>query len=434
MKTYRYLSIVALSLMGAMMIGCSKSDIDESDQSASNDNIVTLTTTVGFDEGDEATKALTSGGVKTFAAGDQIAVVYTNKSNSTAKVISNALTSEKIASHRRSAGFTLSLTNPKESGSVKYIYPASMANSDGSINYDALYSTQHGTLDSLASYFDLAVYEGTMTENAELPSGVCTLSNQLAILAITLKDKNGSNEITSSITGMTITDGTYTYTVTRTAAAGPIYVAIRPTSSASITVTASDGTKNYTKSLTSKSYASGKLYNVSWRMTEASTGITGSINSVICTDGSTYSSVAEAKNAGKTAVAKIVYLGSDTGHDTYKNGLALALSDISSRTWSKAKSACTARNKNSNYAVSGAYWMLPSKDQWDTMINAAGGFIILRSSFSSVGGKNLQQTTYWSSTQYNIDNRKAWTFLFSMGGWSGITKTLSKDTRACLVF
>ncbi len=65
---------------------------------------------------------------------------------------------------------------------------------------------------------------------------------------------------------MTLSDGTNSYTISRSAAEGPIYAAIRPTSDATITVTATDGSTNYTKSLTGKTYAADNGYNVSWKM------------------------------------------------------------------------------------------------------------------------------------------------------------------------
>jgi hypothetical protein len=49
-------------------------------------------------------------------------------------------------------------------------------------------------------------------------------------------------------------------------------VAIRPTSSATINITATDGTTYYTKSLTGKTYEANNGYNVSWRMTELPEG------------------------------------------------------------------------------------------------------------------------------------------------------------------
>ncbi len=48
-KTFRFLSLAALTFMGAVMTGCSSDNniIDEPQQPANKDNIVTLTTTDG---------------------------------------------------------------------------------------------------------------------------------------------------------------------------------------------------------------------------------------------------------------------------------------------------------------------------------------------------------------------------------------------------
>ena len=77
---------------------------------------------------------------------------------------------------------------------------------------------------------------------------------------------------------MTISDGTNTYAVSRSAAAGPIYVAIQPTSSATIYVTATDGTNEYGKTLTTKTYEAGNGYPVTWNMTELEKVVWNSTN------------------------------------------------------------------------------------------------------------------------------------------------------------
>ena len=266
--------MAVLAVVGAITVGCSSDDSfteGTPQQPTNTDNIVTLTTTVGFDEEGAAargaTRALAADGTKTFAAGDKIAVVYTNTSNAIVKAESNALTTNDITNSGKKASFTVTLTNPKANGSVKYIYPAAMAKADGSVNYDAL-ATQDGTLASLGSNLDLATYDGTLTENAGLPTST-TLTNQLAILAMTLKNIDGTNDITGSTTFASVSDGTNSYAVTRTAAAGPIYVAIRPVSAKNIFVTAIAGTKYYVKSLNSKTYPANNGYNVSWRMSLA---------------------------------------------------------------------------------------------------------------------------------------------------------------------
>ena len=266
-KTMRFLSMAALALVGAVTVGCSSDDntIDTPQQPAKN--VVTLTTTVSLDGGAQ-TRALTSGGVKTFAEGEQIALVYQNTNNETVKAVSAALADGDITNEGKSATFTFELTDPDRLQNVTYIYPAAMAKADGTVNYDAL-ATQNGTLATLSSTLDLATHSAAWNAGS-LPAA--TLENQLAILALTLKNSTGSSTITSGLPQVTVSDGTNTYTVTPTSSTfgtDVIYVAIRPTSSADISVTATTGTTNYTKSLTGKTYAAGNGYSVSWKMTEA---------------------------------------------------------------------------------------------------------------------------------------------------------------------
>ena len=266
LKTTRFLSLAALALVGAMMTGCS-SDDNIIDEQQPKGNVVTLTTTVNFD--DATTRALAIDYTdktlaKTFAEGDKIAVVYQNTSGTTVKAETEALTADDLANGGKSATFTVTLTDPKQNGSVKYIYPAAMAGT-ADVDFTKL-GTQDGTLATIASSLDLATYEGTLTDAATLPASP-SLENGLSIVAFTLKDADGTNDITSTITGMTVSDGTNTYTVNRTAAAGPIYVAIQPTASANIEYTATDdGITNYTKAVTGKTYAAGQFYQLGLRM------------------------------------------------------------------------------------------------------------------------------------------------------------------------
>ena len=266
MKTMKkYLSMAALALVGAVMTGCSNDDNYQ--QPENKNNLVTLTTTVSLDGG-ATTRALTAGGVKTFAVGETMAIYYWKKNNDHVKAVSAPLTAGNITNGGKSATFTFTLDNPYKDMSVSYVYPAAMANADFTPNYDALYNNQDGTLATLASNFDFCTRSGAWVGD-NLPS--LTLVNQLAILAITLKNSDGSSDITSSITGLTLSDGTNTYNITGKDADGHIYAAIRPTTGATINVTATDGSKNYGKTLaTTKTYAAGNGYNVTWNMTDAS--------------------------------------------------------------------------------------------------------------------------------------------------------------------
>lgn len=273
-KTMRYLSMAALALVGAMMTGCSSDDFE----SQPAKNVITVTTTVDLDDND-ATRSLSWDGStmnKTFAVGEKLSLKYEKDGGGTAKVESAALTAGNITNEGKKATFTFTITDPKSNGAVSYVYPAAMADDNGDPDYTKL-ATQDGTLASIAANLDLATSAGSMT-GTDLPH--LALANQLAICAFTLKDGKGtadkSDDVdeTSNITGMTLNDGTNTYAVTRTAVAGPIYVAIRPTSSANISYTATNGVNFYEKNVTNKTYAANHLYPLGLLMTKSYDGLT----------------------------------------------------------------------------------------------------------------------------------------------------------------
>jgi hypothetical protein len=263
-----YFNIAVLALASVIAIGCSK-DSEDSVQTPVTDipKTVTLTTTISLGgESNARTRALTDGGVKTFAVGDQIAVIYTHTSDKQVKAVSNALAAGNITVDGKSATFTVTLTSPK-AGSVDYIYPASMAKDDGTINYSTL-CMQDGTLASLASKLDCAKGTGIMTESGgvfTLPA-IDYLDNQFAICKFNIKNSGGT-DITSSITGLTLTDGTNTYTVSREATAGPIYVAMQPVSSdKTLSFVANSTSNSYYKSVKGKALAAGDMVPVNLTM------------------------------------------------------------------------------------------------------------------------------------------------------------------------
>ena len=266
--------MAALVFMGAITTGCSTEDDSKSlDQPASK--TVTLTTTISMD-GSATTRALTEEGVKTFDEGEQIAVIYTNTSSERVKAVSNALVAGDITNSGKTAKITVTLENPV-AGSVNYIYPAAMANSDGTPNLSAL-CMQDGTQPTLAAKLDYAKGSGDMTES----SGVFTLpgialKNQLTICKFKVKNSGGT-EITGNITGLTVSDGTNTYTVSRAAAEGPIYVAMQPVSSdKTLSFVANDASNSYYKSVTGKTLAANNQYPITVTM---STGTTTNLSSL----------------------------------------------------------------------------------------------------------------------------------------------------------
>lgn len=267
-KTMKFLCMTALVLVGAVMTGCSNDD----DSVVDNKKVVTLTTTIGFEDSPALTRALDGSGNKTFAEGDKLALIYKNSSDQTVRVESSPLTLSDI--NGRSAKFSFVLEN-QTSQNVAYIYPASMANNDGSVKTTEL-ASQDGTLTTLSESLDCCVARDLSWDGSNLPGA--TLYNQFAILAITLMDNNGTpadksddSDIQTNITNLVITVDGITYTVKRPSAAdAPIYVAINPASSVDVSVSATSSDKTYTtKELSGKTYAAGHFYNITWRMTPA---------------------------------------------------------------------------------------------------------------------------------------------------------------------
>lgn len=259
--TMKNLYIVILALVSILTAGCSSGDdnfASQTPQPTREGNTVTLTTTVSFDGA--TTRALTADGVKTFAVGDQIAVVYVDNSNATVKVESNALAATDIETGGKIAHFTVTLTDPKPSSAVTCIYPAAMAKSDGTPYLDAL-NTQNGTLATLASTLDYAKFEGTMTAEGKLPEAI-RLANQLTLCKFNIKSCDGKSDITSTVTQFVVKNGSNTYTVNREAAAGPIYVAMQPVTTGDITLTATAGTCHYEKTIVGETLSADYLYTV----------------------------------------------------------------------------------------------------------------------------------------------------------------------------
>ena len=257
----KYFGLTAMAVMG--LLACTRAQVEQPVQKT-----ITLTTTINLGE-DEDSKALSAAGVKTFAVGEQVAVIHdcTNPDN-IGKVVSEPLKEEDIYPGGKKARITVALPSeyPYEArGYFRIIYPASMAkdnpavvNQDGNLKLSAL-DTQDGTLSSLADYLDLGVYDGyfeTINNKAAFPSSI-SLTNRLAICEFNVFV--GEENITNTITKLTLTNGSNTYTINRAASAGPIYVAMQPVTSGNIEITAND---LYMKTISGKTLAAGKMYPI----------------------------------------------------------------------------------------------------------------------------------------------------------------------------
>ena len=284
MKQMRnFLSVIALALVGSVMTGCSSEDnLAGNQQPAVKDNIVTVTTTIGLGGGDATTRALSATGVKTFEVGDQIALFY-EKSGSSDQFKAVA-TASNISANGKSATFTFELDNPESDSDISLCYPADFMDEVPNELNPAF--AQDGTLNGGVKANDLGFAAGKLV-GTDLPASI-TLTNQFAVVAFTLKDGKGTDakgddeEITSTITEMTINLPDHedqTYTITREAADGPIYIVLPPISEGeTINITATGGGKTYTKTLDNKDYDASNFYQQGLLMTKQAAVPTGALS------------------------------------------------------------------------------------------------------------------------------------------------------------
>ena len=146
---------------------------------------------------------------------------------------------------------------------------------------------------------------------------------------------------------------------------------------------------------------------------------------IICSDGLVYDGVNyDNLPRGVTARAKVCYVSGD-GH-----GLALALADEGQMNWFTAKSKCEGKTPT----ITGCTWKLATEDEWNNMISGAGGYEALRDGFTSVGGSNLQESIYWSSTESDGDDARIYRF-YNGFSWTNYWKYGENGwARACLAF
>lgn len=428
-KTMNYLSMAALALVGAVMTACSSEDnIASNQQPAKQDNIVTVTTTIGLGDGDNATtRALNidytnKKAVKTFAVGDQVALRYYNTSDESVKAVSEALKAGDITNDGKSANFTFTLTNPIENYPVVYKYPASFIGDDGYQDLTKL-QTQGGTL-AYVSSIDYAQGSGTMV-GATLPASV-TLDNTYAVVAFTLKDAAGT-DITSTITSMTIdtisvdNNPDIYYKITGVDPDGHIYVVMSPDGSKQakdLAITATDGSHSYTKTLSGKAYLRNNFYQQGLKMPYYTLS-NSKVGMIVGSDGKAYDVADKDKlPTGVTAVAMVAY--KDGSH-----GLAIQLNS------SPSKMSRSNANAYTGYpTISGnvGTWRLPSDEDWTNMFTGC-----------AINGDGLQQSNNPDPLYYIsgfMEKIAATGTTWEKGGqyWSSTTTGTGSDTEYGYVF
>ena len=430
MKTTKLFFMAALALMTA---ACSNDDNDFAQQPAEQaaNGEITITATVSSDEG-ATTRALSIDGsniASTWETTDEFAILFNDGSN----YVKRTATVQSI----NGSNVTITFTIPESLASntaCQIVYPASAANAANTgADVATALATQDGTIENCP---EVRVGTATIDKDNHSLISVTKLAAQNAIFKFTLQDLSAAAK---SATEFKVSDGSGNVitTVTPGSASGELYVALPVMVAGTYWFNATIGSKPYiAKATTAAATVAGKYYQTTVKM--------ATIGDVILSDGKF-----AARSSTGTNVAMIAYLGSSTGVAGYTHGLALALSDVSANQLSWDNTYANNAGKtaaewcsdwNTTKTITGGTWMLPSKDQWNKMINACKNVLgtkndyrDLRDGFNGItGASNLQSVYYWSSTKSN--SYEAWYCNFLNGNWEKDYTDYYCRVRACLAF
>ena len=424
MKTTKLFFMAALALMTA---ACSNDDNDLTQQPQKAEGIP-FTATISMGES-ASTRALTENGTKieaTWAVDDKVALIH------------NGVKDEMTVSAVNAGVATITGTitgSPSGGDAVTIIYPSDAADgTTGNVKSDWL-STQDGTLKgtsgtSIEEKYDVRKGSGALNASGTSLDGTVSLTNQNAIFKLTLKDIDGTNDV--SATSVVISDQTGVVT-TVTPASGyenAMYVAL-PTTATTLKflVTDSDSKKYFNMA---SSLSLGANYY-------QSTVKLATVGDVILSTGKC------AKAGTGSPVAMIAYLGN--GSDC-TNGLAIQLNTSPvEKNWNDAKTYVSGLT-----AVPGGTWRLPSKADWQNMFvgcaksgdaispDGDGKMDPIAGFREKIGATGItwQSDAYWSSTgsgsyAWNVDVALSVSYAYARFK-EHVTTSLPCRVRACLVF
>ena len=460
MKATKIFMMAALALTFAACSNNDDNDFAQQPAAQPANGEITITATLDASDG-ASTRALSVDGsniASTWETTDEFAILYNNGTEDTKSIA----TVDKIDGTTVTITFTVS-SSLANNTACTIVYPASAANAakTGADVATAL-ATQDGTIGNCP---EVRVGTATIDKDNHNLSSVTKLEAQNAIFKFTLSGqsidathplviKKGENEVVT--------------TVTPTSSKTSVYVAMPSAASSDYRFIVTTDNNKYIKSGTA-AITAGKYYQTTLDLTARyplalSSATVDDLGSVIDSDGKIYLNMTAATNASTTAVAKIVYVGSDNGEATpYNHGLALALSDASTGCkWSTSTGNVHTYKADHSYSFASesglqyndathnsefypafkaaityspaaptvccSSWFLASGYQWKQMIGATG--------LNNLGLTG--NAYYWSSTERT--NGSAWiisTFDVDWGSWSSIDKDgdsgLSR-VRACLAF
>ena len=400
MKKYIY-NISLLAVLFLTVTACTKEDavLDSSatEKEQPVNNTYTMTVDASLGEDVATTRALSLDGTtlkSTWVVNEEVTVYNVTKSADLDGTL-------KAQSAGASTTLTGTLTGTIEKNDVltlKFRSPN--------------YASQNGTLAYIAANCDYAKADVTVSSadgGNVTTTGAAHFANQQAIVKFTLKDKENGGALLDGTTKLAVTVGSNSYTITPASATSTLYVAIPGISGQSITLNAVVGTKIYTFTNPSATFANSQYYTVGVWMTYQNTI---GIGKLIGQNGCIYENEAAATSAGTTAAGIITYIGNKSN---CQHGLAIQLTNSSDASFTGAQTAASTLA-----AVPGCSWRIPTKEDWQYM------FIGCAASGDTTTKEMRMQVNGFISTITNIpEGTTLWTS--SPSGSSGYKVYFSKD-------
>lgn len=385
MKITKFFLMAALALTFA---ACSNddNDIQNSPQPAKAEGI-TITATLAPKTGGADTRALTPGDnkiVASWAEGEKIAILYEKGGT---KYVADAEIKSVDGSGAATIEFSVE-SGTADGTACKLIYPSTAVNDAKTAekSYTSMLASQNGELNA---DFDVRVGAGTIHTATPSLDVTTQPAPQYSIFKFAVKDLSDKNlsvssfEVSNSLASIT--------TVSLASAKSEFYVALPTLTAYTYWFSATADGKNYVaKAVVSKDTEAGKYYQSTVQM--------ATVGDVILSDGK----FALASSTG-TKVAMVAYVRSEIDHG-YRHGLAIAMTDdeIHEADLSAAENIC--KSKNTTVPVSSSEWVLPRKDQWETMFKANGGnsskYFGLNTALETAGGDPLnKEKIYYTFTE-----------------------------------
>lgn len=399
MKTTKFFMMAALTLTFA---ACSNDDNEIIPQSSQTEGIP-FSATISIDNG-TTTRAITENGTTletSWAENEKVALIH------------NGVSDEMSVSSVSGGVATITGTitgSPSGGDDVTIIYPSDAADgATGNVKSDWL-AAQDGTLKgtggtSIEEKYDVRKGTGTLNATGTSFSGTVSLTNQNAIFKLTLKDIDGSNNVSASSVKIYNQENTLLTTVTPASGYEKVMYVALPTTATTLKFAVTDGTTNY--------------FNMASGLTLGTNFYQATIK--LATVGDVILSTGKCAKAGTSgAVAMIAYLGDGSG---CMNGLAIELnSSPESKKWADGTTYLAKEYAEGLTAVPSGTWRLPTKADWqnmfvgcavsgdasasDSMMNPIAGF----KAKIAATGTTWQSGDYWSSTEYG-DSRAEYVFV-----------------------